>query len=148
MNRWTDLATWQGTTDQVPVPESGWQQLIAWLVAESVSPTLVMLGPEPEHGPVLEYRTVAVKTTEWHRAFTDEDGAVVDEANNEYLAEAGAPPLPAGTAVYLTLPAGVTSMDEFCAELNKELADRNLVHPREHAAALREVLPRRYQRAG
>jgi hypothetical protein len=144
VNGWSDLATWRGSTGQVLVPESGWQQLIAWLVADVVSPELVATGPQPEGGLVLEFRTVAGKTTEWHREFTEKDRAEVAEANNEYLFDAGVPPVPPGAAVYLTLPAGVTSMDEFCAELNEELADCNLVHPREQAAALREVLPHWY----
>lgn len=42
---------------------------------------------------------------EWQREFTKKDRVEVAEANNDY--DAGVPPVPPGTAVYLSLLPGV-----------------------------------------
>lgn len=127
------------------VPDNGWELLIAWLTADVVSPELVRIVSATSDSEVIDEITFRDGTTRVvHRWMTDEERDELREMHNEYLTDAGAPELPAGFAVYLTLPSNIATMDELCEVAWAGLRDLEAPHPREIAADLRKILPPLY----
>jgi hypothetical protein len=144
VDSWTELGL-DSLPGSVPVPDNGYELLIAWLVAE-INPALVAVVPDPP---------VSVHVDQWCE---DADGNVTyskvllsDEDREEfarmvdgYLIDAGVPPLPRGYAVQLLLPAGVPTMDELCSVCWAAVAEVEDNHPSATAVALRPALQARY----
>jgi hypothetical protein len=129
----------------VRVPDVGFQLLIARLVAE-VDPGLVTTVPKPDQQLVTDEVTDPDgETSVQQRPMTPAERQEFAEISNGYLADAGVGEAPPGEDLYLTLPDDVPDMDGLCELLLEDIGERPTDHPSQMAAALREVIPRRYR---
>jgi len=126
-------------TGLVRVPDNGFELLIARLTGEIDPGLLVLL-------PVTEVRFTTVEciepdgtVTRTRRLISDEERREVVEFAEEYLTDAGVAPFPRDMGVYLTLPAGVDSMDEMAGRLLVAMGEQPIV-PSQLAAKLRLAL--------
>ncbi len=127
------------------VPSVGWQLLIAWVTAQSVSPSLVRVVDEAQSPEVVEVvETIGDTIQRVLREIEPAERDEFDEMNDGYLIDAGADPLPRSASVRLRLPSGVRDMEELC-ELIGAATPEVGSHPSAMTSALREVLPQIYQ---
>ncbi|WP_426321668.1 DUF5956 family protein [Microbacterium sp. E-13] len=127
------------------MPDVGFQQLIARLVAE-VDPSLVATGPKPVHRRGREECIHPDGTTSVrYRELTRTERRDIVESANEYLRAAGVAEVPGGEDLFLALPRGVADMGELCSLLLQDIDERPTDHPSQMATALREAIPHRYR---
>jgi hypothetical protein len=129
---WDDFPLLQGNPEgtHLELADNGYQLMLAWVAGprrvvrtlderEHTTESRIYTGMDVRNPPSKPTRVVVEPRS-------DEDWAIIDEAANSYLADAGVPPRPRGFRWYLRLSEGVTEEDVW----------RAVALPREHLSTV------------